>query len=184
VAVDERAGRVAGLNRTRDGLVVIVDTGDAYRAVPAAAVERIETVPRRVYVGKAALAAAVVVVPSVRPGESPHVVRHIPRELDRLVVAGEGAPTRRSSLWYLGGGTLALIGGVGIVAGAFGAAEGVGGSLAWLWVAVPAAVLLAGATLLWLAFGRDSPRRLSAREKASDAVSALFGISPRTRRRG
>lgn len=183
MADDERAGRVAGLNRTLDGLVVIVDSGDAYRAVPAGALERIETVPRRVYVGEAALAAAVVVVPSVRTAESPQVVRHIPRELDRLVVAGERAPTRRSSLWYYGG-TLAVIGGVGIVAGAFAAAEGVGGGLAWLWVAVPAAVLLAGATLLWLAFGRDSPRRLSAREKASDAVSALFGISPRTRRRG
>jgi hypothetical protein len=183
VVADRRAGRVAGLNRTRDGLVVIVDTGDAYRALPAAGVERIETVPRRIYVGEAALAAAVVVLPSVRRAESPQVVRHIPRELDRLVVAGERVDTQRSSLWYAGG-TLALVGGVGIVAGAFAAAEGVGGGLAWLWVAVPCAVLLAGATLLWLAFGRDSPRRLSAREKASDAVSALFGISPRTRRRG
>ena len=180
---DERAGRVAGLNRTRDGLVVIVDTGDAYRAVPAGAVELIETVPRRVRLAETALTAAVVVVPSVRTTESPHVVRHIPRELDRLVVAGARVSTRRSSLRYVGG-TLALIGGVGIVAGAFATAEGVGGELAWLWVAVPVAVLLAGATLLWLALGRDSPRRLSAREKASDAVSALFGISPRTRRRG
>ena len=183
VAADRRAGRVAGLNRTRDGLVVIVDTGDDYRAVPAGAVERIETVQRGVFVDEAALGAAAVVVPSVRTMESPHVVRHIPRELDRLVVAGERVDTQRSSLWYAGG-TLALIGGVGIVAGAFATAEGVGGGLAWLWVAVPCAVLLAGATLLWLAFGRDSPRRLSAREKASDAVSALFGISPRTRRRG
>ena len=183
VVADRRAGRVAGLNRTRDGLVVIVDTGDDYRAVPAGAVERIETVQRRVFVDEAALGAAAVVVPSVRTTESPHVVRHIPRELDRLVVAGERVDTQRSSLWYAGG-TLALIGGVGIVAGAFATAEGVGGGLAWLWVAVPCVVLLAGATLLWLAFGRESPRRLSAREKASDAVSALFGISPRTRRRG
>jgi hypothetical protein len=183
VVADRRAGRVAGLNRTRDGLVVIVDTGDAYRALPAAGVKRIETVPRRVFVDEAALGAAAVVVPSVRTTESPHVVRHIPRELDRLVVAGERVDTQRSSLWYAGG-TLALVGGVGIVGGVFATAEGVGGGLAWLWVAVPCAVLLAGATLLWLAFGRDSPRRLSAREKASDAVSALFGISPRTRRRG
>jgi hypothetical protein len=70
------------------------------------------------------------------------------------------------------------------MAGPILTAAGVGGELRWLWVAVPVAVLVLGTVALWSAMGRDSPLRLSTRDKAADAASAVFGISPRTRKRG
>jgi hypothetical protein len=181
----ERVGRVAALNRTPDGLVVVVDAGDAYRAVPAAALTAIETESRRVGLtadGEAAFAAAAAVDAEVRSGDS-RLVRHIPRQFDRLVTPGERVASRRSSLWYAGGACV-LVGGVAAMAGPLLTAEGIGGSLRWLWIAIPAAVCVVGAALLWTALGRDSRVRLSRRDKAADALSAVFGISPRTRRRG
>jgi hypothetical protein len=187
VLVDgRRVGRVAALNRTPDGLVVVADLGDAYKPVPARFIARIETVGQRIRLtpdGETALARASTVEPVVQQGDSPRIVRHIPRELDPLLVAGESVRTRRSRLWYAGGACV-VAGGVGAMAGPVLAAEGIGGDARWLWVALPVAVLVLGARLLWAAMGRDSPARLSRRDKAADAVSAIFGISPRTRKRG
>ena len=45
-------------------------------------------------------------------------------------------------------------------------------------------VLALGAWAFWIAMSRDSPRLLTRREKLSDAVTAIVGITPRTRRRG
>jgi hypothetical protein len=70
------------------------------------------------------------------------------------------------------------------MAGPILTSEGIGGGLRWLWVALPVSALALGASLLWAAMSRDSPARLSPRDKAADAASAIFGISPRTRKRG
>jgi hypothetical protein len=177
-----RAGRVAALNSTPDGLVVLVDTGSAYRPVPARFLEQIETLGQRVRLtpeGEEAFAAAPGVEPRVAASDAPGLVRYVPRELDRLLVAGEPERTRHSPLWYVGG-LLAVVGGIGAMAGAVPAAEGTGGSLRWLWIAVPVALFAAGLVLLWAALGRER----STGEKASEAATAILGISPRTRRRG
>ena len=186
VVAGERVGRAAALNDTPQGLVLGVDTGDAYRAVPAGLLAQIDIAGNRIRLtpeGEAAFAAAPEVQPRVLRGDGPRLVRHLPRELDRLLVAGRPERTRRSRLWYVGA-LLVAMGAVGAMAGPVAAVEGVGGTLRWLWVAIPVAVLVLGAAALWTALGRDSPRRLSAREKASDALTAALGISPRTRRRG
>jgi hypothetical protein len=41
-----RLGRVAAINRNAEGLTVVVDTGNDYRAVPATAVAQVERRPR------------------------------------------------------------------------------------------------------------------------------------------
>ena len=181
-----RVGRIAALNRRPDGLAVVADLGDAFRPVAAELIAEIEAEGRRIRLtgeGEEALASAAAVHPYVRQGDSPGLVRYIPRELDRLLVAGEHVGSRRSGLWYVGG-ALALVGGVGTMGGPILTAEGIGGGLRWLWVALPLSALVLGAGLLWTAMSRDSPTRLSPRDKAADAVSAIFGISPRTRKRG
>ena len=186
-AGERRAGRVAAVNDTPEGLALVVDTGDAYRAASVRFLARIDTGSRVVLLTPAA-AAAIAAAPAVEPhvvrdDASSRLVRHLPRELDRFVVLGERAPSRRSSLWYVGGAGV-VVGGVGLVAGPLAAAEGVGGSWRWVWVAAPLVVLVAGAWALWTAMSRDSRRQLSRREKIADAFTSSFGVSPRTRRRG
>ncbi len=181
-----RIGRVAALNDTPEGLVLVLDTGDASRPLSARFVAHIDTGAHAVRLtpeGEEALAASPEVHPRIRRAETPQLVRYIPRQLDRLLIAGERVPPRHSRLWYVGG-ALVLVGGVGSMAGPIVTASGVGGSLRWLWIVVPVAVLILGACALWTAIGRDSPRQLSRREKAADAMAAIIGISPPTRKRG
>lgn len=182
-----RLGRVAALNRLPEGLVLVVDTGDDYRVVRAASVDRVETRPRAVRLsagGEEALAAAPAVEPRVLRIDSPALVRHIPLELDGLLVEGEpaAAPTR-SALWVFGA-TLTIVAGVAIFVGATITAEVGAPALAWLWLLWPLALLVTGLALLWRALGSGDGRRLGRREKASDAMTFLLGITPRTRRRG
>jgi hypothetical protein len=181
-----RVGRVAALNETRDGLVLVVDTGDAYRPVPARLLMQIETEPRVVRLtreGEETLAAAPEIEPRVRSADTPQLVRHIPGQLSRLMIAGQRPRGSLSRLWLVGA-PLVVLGGVGIMVGSLLTAEGAGGELRWLWVLIPLVVLAAGAWTLWLAMSRDSPRRLTRREKLWDAFTAILGITPRTRRRG
>jgi hypothetical protein len=182
---DRRIGRVASLNETPDGLVLLIDTGDAYRPIPAAFIESIESVGHAVRLGndaERAFAGAPEIESRVRNADTPQLIRHIPAQFQHLVVAGQ--PRRaRSRLWYVGA-PLIVIGGVGLMAGPILTAEGVGGRLRWVWVAAPLIVLGLGAWAFWAAMSRDSPRRLTRREKLSDAVTAVVGITPRTRRRG
>jgi hypothetical protein len=183
-----RAGRVAALNRSGDGLVVVVDTGDSYRAISAERVLRIEALRRAVVLttaGEEELAASPAVDARILGFESPRLVRHVPRQLDRLMVEGEPAPRQsgRSRKWVLGS-VLAVVGGVAVFVGAPLTAESVGGSLRAVWVAVPAATFVAGVSLLWRSLDSGEGRRLSWAEKAGDAVTAVLGVSPRTRKRG
>jgi hypothetical protein len=169
----ERLGRVAALNRVEGQLVVLVDTGEEYRAVPASAIERIERLPRLVELGATGFAPPPVVDVDVVRVESERLVRHIPLELERLTVDGV-APARepRSGAWYAGV-LLASVGGVGLFVGVPLALDGLGGGvLRWVWPAVPLVACIAGIALV-----RRSGR-------FGDAAVALLGISPRTRRRG
>jgi hypothetical protein len=182
-----RAGRVAAVNRRPDGLVLVIDTGDAYRAVPAHSVARIETRGRAVVltdVGAEALAAAPAVEARVRRADSPALVRHIPRALDRLVIEGEPAAAQARARPWLAGAALTIAGIVVAFVGAPITAEAPGGPLRWLWLLVPAAAVAVGVTLLWRAIGSEDYRPLTAGEKAADVMTFLFGVSPRTRRRG
>lgn len=183
-----RLGRVAAVNRLPAGLVLVVDTGDDYRVVAADDVESVETRPRIVRLdseGEARLAASPAVAPRVLRVDSPALVRHVPRELDRLLVRG-GAPATgpaRSGLWVLGA-TLTIVAGVAIFVGATITAEVGAPALVWLWLLWPLALLAVGLALLWRAIGSGDGRRLTRREKAGDAMTFLLGITPRTRRRG
>jgi hypothetical protein len=181
-----RIGRVAAVNARPEGLVLLVDTGHAYRPVPARFLEQIELlgeVVRLTPEGEAALRASAEVEPRVQIADSPNLVRYVPRELERLVVPGEPVRRSHSPRWWIGGVLLAA-GALGAVTGPVLTAENVGGSLRWLWLAAPAAILALGAWTLWSAIGRDSPERLSRGEKAADALTLILGVSPRTRKRG
>jgi hypothetical protein len=176
-----RLGRVAALNRTDDGLFLLVDADGAVRAVPLDAVARIELRPRRVVLaddrGWPAVDALVVRV------ESPRVVRSVPRELDPVTVEGEAPARLRTSPAWLAGTLLFTVGGLGLFVGIGLAIESVGGGLAWLWVVVPGTVTLAGAALLWRGLSTGPGRGLTARERAALAGSFVLGISPPERRR-
>jgi hypothetical protein len=184
----ERLGRVAALNRTREGIVLVVDTGDVYRVVPTGAVARIETraqIVRLSAAGEQALEAAPPAETRVVRTDSPALVRYVPTELDRLLVEGDPPPPRKRTGLWIAGATLILVGLVGIFVGATVTAEANARPVVWLWLLVPLAVLVAGCALLWRAMGTDSEgRQLTRREKASDALTFLLGVSPRTRRRG
>jgi hypothetical protein len=182
-----RVGRVAAVNRAPDGLVLVVDTGDDYRVVSAGAVTSVETRPRIVRLGgdgARQLAAAPAVEPRVLRVDSAALVRYVPRELDRLLVEGGPATApARSWLWILGA-TLTIVAGVAIFVGATITAEVGAPAAAWLWLLGPLALLVLGVAVLWRALGSGDGRRLSRREKASDAMTFLLGVTPRTRRRG
>jgi hypothetical protein len=188
VEVDgRRAGRVAAVNDAADGRVLVVDTGDSYRPVAARFLAQIDTVNRAVRLtrdGEEAFATAPAVHPRMQRTDTPRLVRHIPRELDRLMVAGERVASRHSALWYVGSALL-LAGGVGLTAVPVVAVEA-NASAGWVWLAVgvPVAVLALGAAVLWTAMSRAGARRASVRERLADALSATLGITPRTRRRG
>jgi hypothetical protein len=182
---DRRIGRVAALNRTREGLVLVVDTGDAYRPLPASVVARIESVGRVLRLtdeSEGTLGEAPAVEPRVRNADTPQLVRHIPAELLGLVVPGR--PRRRRSRLWFAGAPLVVLGGVGLMTGPLLTAAGVGGELRWIWVAAPLVLFALGAGAFWIAMSRDSPRKLTRGEKLADAFTAIFGITPRTRRRG
>ena len=182
-----RVGRVAAVNRRPEGLVLVVDTGDDYRVVSVGAVSSVETRPRIVRLssdGDRQLAAAPAVEPRVLRVDSAALVRHVPRELDRLLVEGGPAPSpARSGLWILGA-TLTIVAGLAIFVGATITAEVGVPAAVWLWLLGPLVLMVLGLALLWRALGSGDGRRLSRREKASDAMTFLLGITPRTRRRG
>jgi hypothetical protein len=116
--------------------------------------------------------------------DSAALVRYVPRELDRLLVEGGPATApARSWLWILGA-TLTIVAGVAIFVGATITAEVGAPAAAWLWLLGPLALLVLGVAVLWRALGSGDGRRLSRREKASDAMTFLLGVTPRTRRRG
>lgn len=169
-------GRVAAVNRTEDGLVLLVDAGGAVRAVPQTAVVRVELRARRIVLAEEREWPAVEA--RVARVESPDLVRHVPRELGAVTVAGEETRLGASPLWIAGtplfaAGGLALFVGIGLVIE----------HSSWLWVAVPGSVTLAGAALLWRAFSAGPGRGLPTRERAKLAGSFVLGISPPERRR-
>jgi hypothetical protein len=182
----ERVGRLAAINRTPDGLALIVDTGDTYRAVPVRHVARVDVGGETVWLsekGEAAFLAAPAIAPEHRRAEGPHLVRHIPPELASLVTSTGRRRRRRSRLWPLAV-ALVLLAGFSILPVNLLIEHEVGGALRWAWLAAPVLLLAAAASAALVAMDRDSPRRLPLREKLADAPSLLFGISPRTRRRG
>jgi hypothetical protein len=177
----EGGGRVIAVNRTAEGLVLLVDADRAVRAVPLDAVERVELRPRRIVLAEGSEFPAVEA--HVVRFESPRLVRHLPRELDRVTVEGEApARLRDSSLW-LAGTLLFFVGGVALFVGIGLTIESVGGGLSWLWVAGPGAVALAGLSLLWRGLSTGPGRGLGPRERAALVGSFVLGISPPERRR-
>jgi hypothetical protein len=183
VGAGRRLGRVAALNRRADGLVLVVDTGDDYRALPASAITSIELRPRTVRLRSDAEADAPRVEVRVLRADSPALVRHVPRELDRLLVEGDAPPAAsRAGLWV--GLALVVVGGVALFVGATVTAEVAARPVVWLWLLVPLALVVAGSILLWRELGAGDGRRLTRRERAGDALTLLLGITPRTRRRG
>ena len=183
----ERVGRLAAINRTPDGLVLVVDTGDAYRAVAARHVARADLGAETVWLtqeGEAAFRAAPAIAPEHRRAEGPHLVRHIPPELASLVTStGTRRRRRRSRLWLVAV-ALVLLAGFSILPVNLLIEHEVGGAARWVWLALPLLLLAAAAWAALVAMDRDSARRLPLREKLADAPSLLFGISPRTRKRG
>ena len=182
-----RVGRVAAVNNTADGRLLVIDAGDSYRAVSARFLARIDTVNRAVLLtpeGEEAFASSPVIHPTMQRTDTPRLVRHIPREFDRLMMAGERVAAPHTALWYVGA-ALAFAGGVGLTAVPVVAVE-LDASAGWIWLAVglPLAVLALGATLLWTAMSRVGARRASVFERLADALSATLGVTPRTRRRG
>jgi hypothetical protein len=181
-----RVGRLAAINRTPDGLVLVVDTADAYRAVPAGHVAGVDVGAETVRLteeGESAFLDAPAIAPEHRRAEGPHLVRHIPPELGGLVTSTGRRRRRRSRLWPLAV-ALVLLAGFSILPVNLLIEHEVGGALRWVWLAAPVLLLAAAAWAALVAMDRDSPRRLPLREKLADAPSLLFGISPRTRRRG
>lgn len=181
-----RAGTVAALNRIADGLALVLETTDGFRALRLGAVARVELLPRRIVLsaeGERELAGASSVEARVVRTETPRLVRHLPRELDRVSVEGE-PPSRRGfdPLWVTGT-ALAAVGGVVLFTGVPLMVERVGGGLAWLWVAVPAAVFALGLVLLWRALAAGHGSGLTRAERAGDAAAFVLGISPPERRR-
>jgi hypothetical protein len=180
-----RVGRAAALNRAPDGLILIVDTGEAYRTVAARLVAEIDVGGETIRLtpeGEAAFAAAPAIAPRTRTADGPHLVRHIPQELARLLTAT--APRRlRSRVWVAAVG-LVVLAGFSVLPVNLLIEHEVGGALRWAWLAVPLALLGAAAWSASVAIDRDSPRRITLREKLADAPALVFGISPRTRRRG
>jgi len=174
------SGRVAAVNRTDRGLVLLVDAGGAVRAVPLEAVERVELRPRRIVLREErewpAVDARVVRV------ESPRLVRYVPRELARITVEGAAPAGRLTSRLWLAGTLLFTVGGVALFVGISLTIERVGGGLSWLWVALPGAVTLAGAAVLWRALSAGPGRGLTVRQRAGLAGSFVLGISPPERR--
>jgi hypothetical protein len=160
------------VNRTAEGLVLVVETDAGFRAVPVQEVARVEMLPRRVELtdeGARALAA------------SP--LRFAPRDLGRVTVEGEAPPRERVSPLWLSGTLLTFLAGVVLFTGVPLLVERTGGSLAWLWVAAPGALFLLGVVLLWRALRDGHGRRLSRFERFRDAVAFVLGISPPERRR-
>ena len=180
-----RVGRLAALNRTAGGLVLLVDTGDAYRPVPAALVGEIALVGETIRLtpeGESSLAAAPEVLPRVALADGPSLVRHIPTELARLTTAA-GTARRRSSLWFVAAG-LVLLAGVAILPVNLLIEHEFGGALRWAWLGVPLVLLTAAGLALSAAVDRDAGRPIPLRDKLADAPALLLGISPRTRKRG
>lgn len=177
----EGGGRVLAVNRTDEGLVLLVDSGGAVRAVPLDVVARVELRPRRIVLAERREWPSVDA--RVVRFETARLVRHVPRELDRVTVQGEAPARLRASPPWIAGTLLFGVGGVALFVGIGLAIEGVGGRLSWLWVVVPAAVALAGVALLWLGLSRGPGRGLSARERAALAGSFVLGISPPERKR-
>jgi hypothetical protein len=182
----QRVGRIAAVNAIPDGRALLVDTGDGYRPVLARFVAQIETRRQAIRLtpaGEEAFAASPSVRPAVRRSDTARLIRYVPRDFDRLMVAGERPASGHHRRWYVGA-ALVMVGLVASMIGPIPTAAGVGGSLRWLWIAIPATVLVLGAAALWTAIGRDNPRPLSASEKLADALALVFAMSPRTRRRG
>ena len=95
---DRRIGRVASLKETPAGLVLLIDTGDAYRPIPARFIEAIESVGHAIRLGndaEGAFAAVPEAEPRVRNVDTPQLIRHIPAQFQCLVVAGITPRTRR-----------------------------------------------------------------------------------------
>ncbi len=178
-------GTVVAVNRTAAGLVLVVDLGDdGFRAVPVTEVAQVEMLPRRVALAEHALERAEPVEARVVRIETPQLVRFVPRELDRITVEGKPPPRERvSPLWPVGT-LLTFVAGVVLFTGIPLDIEGVGGSLAWLWVAIPGGLFALGILLLWRALATGHGRRLTRFERFGDAVAFVLGISPPERRRG
>jgi hypothetical protein len=181
----ERVGRLAAINRTPAGLVLLVDTGDAYRPVPADGVAEVQMGGETIVLsprGDAAFAASHAVDPRTNPAEGPRLVRHIPPELMRLMTAG-GTRRSRSGLWFVGGG-LVLVAGFAILPVHLLIEHEVGGAARGAWLADPVLLLVAGGWAIGAAIDRDAGRRVPLRDKLADAPALFLGISPRTRNRG
>jgi hypothetical protein len=168
----ERLGRVAALNAADGAPVLVVETSEGHRALPVAAVERVELLPRLVALtadGEAQLRTAPPVETRVLRADSPRLVRHIPAALARVAVEGEPRPRQRSTLLPFvaagSAGVLLFVGGPLAFVG-----PGAGTAAGWLWLAIPAALTVVAVGLL---------ARL---ENVRATLTAVLGISPRARR--
>ena len=178
-------GRLAALNRTRHGVVLLVDTGDEYRAVPAAEVAAVELVGEPVRLtpaGEETFAAAPPATPHTGGADGPSLVRYVPTELSRLATA-TGKRRSRSRLWLLAGG-LVLLAGFAILPANLLIEQEAGGPLKWAWLAGPVVLLGVAAWVASAAIDREAGRPVPLREKLADAPALLLGISPRTAKRG
>jgi hypothetical protein len=172
-------GRVAAVNRSAQGLVLVVVASDGFRAVPVSAVagvERLAHVVRLTPAGEAALATAPTVTVEVAGGASTTLVRHLPVELDAVTVDGVPPPRARTGGVYAAA-TLTVVGGVG----AFVTGPLIFVGWSWLWLAAPLALFALGLALLWRGYARTTD--LTGRARIANAFAALLGVSPPTRRR-
>jgi hypothetical protein len=175
-----RVGRVAAVNRTRDGLVLVVEDAGGFRALPVDDVEEIDLGAGRIRLrdgGAVAWEQSEPVRARQLPSESASLVRFIPPELDRLVTARR-ASQPVSPLWLLALGCV-LVAAVLILPVHLLVENDVGGPLRWLWLALPLPFLVVAAWAAGSAIDAARGERSPLREKLAALQYFLFGISPR-----
>jgi hypothetical protein len=175
-----RVGRVAALNRTRRGLVVLVEPDAAPDSVVALPIRYVAELHDRgleltlTADGETALGAAEAVPRASLPRGGPAVVRAVPAELLRLVPPERTAASPSS--WWIASLVLGIVASVSVLV-AHLVIESAGGGIAWAIVALPI-VLFAAAGAALLA-GVDAPLA----EKLGMVPASLLGYTPRAARR-
>ena len=169
------AGDVVALNRTRDGLVLLVAPQGAPKrlvAVTVAAVSAVDDRAETITLGPDALAGPRIERAAV-PAGGAAVVRAIPAELLRLVDRDDGAEQFTPARW-LAALVLGVVSGVSLLV-VYVAIGALGGAASWALLAVP--VLLLAASGAMLLRGLDG----SVAAKLRLVPASLFGYTPRDR---
>lgn len=173
-----RVGRVAALNRTPGGLVVVVEADGQPDSVVALPVRLVAAFDDRAAVLSLTAEADAVLAGEPVPRDSlgrggRALVRVVPAELLQLI-PDETGPARSSS-WWLVSLVLGILASAAVLV-AHLVIEGAGGGVAWAIVALPI-VLFAAAAAALLA-GVDAPLA----EKLAMIPASLLGYTPRTSR--